>query len=83
MFEKIKNALVKPDGSINGKILAPLISLVIVAVQQVAACFGLKFTGDLGAWQALINTLLTIFGLVGVIADPTPVTVEKVEENKK
>lgn len=77
MGAKIKDSLVKPDGSINGKILAPLISLILVAIQEVAACFGLKFTGDLGAIQALVNTLLTIFGLVGVIADPTPIDVVK------
>lgn len=80
---KVKASLVKPDGSLNGKIVAALLSLVIVAAQEVAACFGLKLTGDLGSIQALINTLLTIFGLIGVISDPTPVALNETKAEDK
>ncbi len=77
---KVKNVLVKPDGSVNGKVLAPVIGLGLVAIQQVFACFGIRFHGDLGAWQNLINTVLTLLGVLGVVADPTPVDVIKSEE---
>lgn len=84
---KVKNVLVKPDGSVNGKVLAPVIGLGLVAIQQVFACFGIRFHGDLGAWQNLINTVLTLFGVLGVVTDPTPVDAikpeEKVEEQPK
>ncbi len=84
---KVKNVLVKPDGSVNGKVLAPVIGLGLVAIQQVFACFGIRFHGDLGAWQNLINTVLTLLGVLGVVADPTPVDAikpeEKVEEQPK
>lgn len=61
----IKNA----DGSLNGKLIAGLISLLIVLIQQVFAMFGIKFTGDWGAIVAVINTVLTILGMLGVITD--------------
>lgn len=77
---KVKNVLVKPDGSVNGKVLAPVIGLGLVAIQQIFACFGIRFHGDLGAWQNLINTVLTLLGVLGVVADPTPVDVIKSEE---
>lgn len=84
---KVKSVLVKPDGSVNGKVLAPVIGLGLVAIQQVFACFGIRFHGDLGAWQNLINTVLTLLGVLGVVADPTPVDAikpeEKVEEQPK
>ena len=34
------------DGSLNGKLIAGIISLLIVLIQQVLAAFGIKFTGD-------------------------------------
>lgn len=77
---KVKSVLVKPDGSVNGKVLAPVIGLGLVAIQQVFACFGIRFHGDLGAWQNLINTVLTLLGVLGVVADPTPVDAIKPEE---
>ena len=77
---KVKNVLVKPDGSVNGRVLAPVIGLGLVAIQQVFACFGIRFHGDLGAWQNLINTVLTLLGVLGVVADPTPVDAIKPEE---
>lgn len=61
------------DGSLNGKLIAGIISLVIVLVQQVLAVFGINFSGDWGAIIAVINTVLTILGLLGVITDVQPV----------
>lgn len=67
MIAKIKNALHNPDGTLNGKIIASLISLSLVLIQQLLAVFGLKFTGDMGNLVSGINTILTILGLLGVI----------------
>ncbi|WP_372486943.1 phage holin [Lactiplantibacillus plantarum] len=72
-MEKIsfKNA----DGSLNGKLIAGIISLLIVLIQQVLAMFGIKFTGDWSAIIAVVNTVLTILGMLGVITDVQTVTV--------
>jgi len=64
-----KISLKNPDGSLNGKLIAGLISLLIVLVQQVLAVFGIKFAGDWTSIVAVINTVLTILGLLGVITD--------------
>ncbi|RWU87244.1 phage holin [Lactiplantibacillus plantarum] len=57
------------DGSLNGKLIAGIISLLIVLIQQIFAMFGIKFTGDWSAIVAVINTVLTILGMLGVITD--------------
>lgn len=57
------------DGSLNGKLIAGIISLLIVLIQQVLAVFGIKFAGDWSAIVAVINTVLTILGMLGVITD--------------
>lgn len=46
-----KISLRNTDGSWNGKLIAALISLIIVLSQQILAIFGLKFTG---AWSAIV-----------------------------
>ncbi|MGA3557339.1 phage holin [Lactiplantibacillus plantarum] len=63
------------DGSLNGKLIAGIISLLIVLIQQVLAMFGIKFTGDWSAIIAVVNTVLTILGMLGVITDVQTVTV--------
>ncbi len=72
MMKKIsfKNA----DGSLNGKLIAGIISLLIVLIQQVLAVFGVKFTGDWTSIVAVINTALTILGMLGVVTDVQTVT---------
>ncbi|WP_436684517.1 phage holin [Lactiplantibacillus plantarum] len=62
------------DGSFNGKLIAGIISLLIVLIQQVLAVFGIKFAGDWSAIVAVINTVLTILGMLGVITDVQTVT---------
>ncbi|QIL58987.1 holin [Lactiplantibacillus plantarum] len=71
------------DGSLNGKLIAGLISLLIVLVQQVLAVFGVKFTGDWTAIVAVINTVLTILGMLGVITDVQTVTVPTVKSDEE
>ena len=68
MIKKINNTLKNPDGSYSGKVIAGLVSLLIVLVQQVFAVFGIKFTGDWNAIVALVNTILTILGALGVLS---------------
>ena len=65
------------DGSLNGKLIAGIISLLIVLVQQILAMFGVKFTGDWSAIVAVINTVLTILGMLGVITDVQTVNVSE------
>ncbi|WP_102116004.1 phage holin [Lactiplantibacillus plantarum] len=72
-----KISLKNPDGSLNGKLIAGIISLLIVLVQQVLAVFGIKFAGDWTSIVAVINTVLTILGMLGVITDVQTVTVSE------
>ena len=71
------------DGSLNGKLIAGIISLLIVLVQQVFAMFGIKFTGDWSAIVAVINTVLTILGMLGVISDVQTVTAPTVKSDEE
>ncbi|MCG0557089.1 phage holin [Lactiplantibacillus plantarum] len=71
------------DGSLNGKLIAGLISLLIVLVQQVLAAFGIKFAGDWGAIVAIINTVLTILGMLGVVTDVQTVTAPTVKSDEE
>ena len=71
------------DGSLNGKLIAGIISLLIVLVQQVFAMFGIKFTGDWSAIVAVINTVLTILGMLGVITDVQTVTSPTVDSKEE
>ncbi|MCG0731708.1 holin [Lactiplantibacillus plantarum] len=81
MIKKIsfKNA----DGSFNGKLIAGIISLLIVLVQQVFAMFGIKFTGDWSAIVAVVNTVLTILGMLGVITDVQTVAAPAIKSDEE
>ena len=60
----------------DGKLWAGLISLLIVLVQQLMAAFGFTYPID---WQnvvGIINTVLTILGMLGVLSDVTAVNTE-------
>ena len=71
------------DGSLNGKLIAGIISLLIVLVQQIFAMFGIKFTGDWSAIISVLNTVLTILGMLGVITDVQTVTVPTVKSDEE
>lgn len=71
------------DGSLNGKLIAGIISLLIVLIQQILAMFGIKFTGDWSAIVAVVNTVLTILGMLGVVTDVQTVSAPTVENDEK
>ncbi|MCT3295474.1 holin [Lactiplantibacillus pentosus] len=71
------------DGSLNGKLIAGIISLLIVLIQQVFAMFGVKFTGDWSSIVAVINTVLTILGMLGVITDVQTVTAPTIDNDEE
>lgn len=49
-----------------------LTALLIVLVQQIAKVFGVEFSNDLASQvQGIVNTVLTILGLIGVVYDTT------------
>lgn len=68
MIKKLNNSLKNADGSYSGKVIAGLLSLLIVLTQQLFAAFGIKFTGDWNAIVAVVNTILTILGALGVLS---------------
>jgi len=68
MIKKLNNSLKNADGSYSGKVIAGLLSLLIVLSQQLFAAFGIKFTGDWNAIAAIVNTVLTILGILGVVS---------------
>lgn len=75
-MKNIKNKFVDGDGKVNGKMVAASISLLIMLGQQVFAAFGIKFTGDLNAIVAAINTLLLFLGFIGILSEPSEVSMK-------
>ncbi|EKP1542761.1 phage holin [Lactiplantibacillus plantarum] len=71
------------DGSLNGKLIAGIISLLIVLIQQIFAMFGIKFTGDWTSIVAVVNTVLTILGMLGVITDVQTVTAPTTDNDEE
>lgn len=83
VLKNIKAKLIKPDGTLNGKIVSGLIGLLIILVQQVCLVFGFHLKGDTTSVVGMINTLLAVLGLLGVLSDPTPVTVPDEKKDTK
>ncbi|WP_419241928.1 phage holin [Pediococcus pentosaceus] len=67
----------------DGKLWAGLISLLIVLVQQLMVAFGYNYPVN---WQnivEIINTVLTLLGMLGVISDVTVVSNQRGEPDEK
>lgn len=78
----MKKALFDKDGKLNRKTITSLVLLLIVLAQQLCAIFGLKFTRDVGQIMNLVNTVLTIGGILGLV-DGTTVDVDTVNTIEK
>ena len=63
----MKKMLVDKDGKLNRKVVTSLVLLLIVLAQQLCAIFNLKFTGDPSRIMDLVNTILTIGGILGLV----------------
>lgn len=63
----MKKAFLDKDGKLNRKTVTSLVLLLIVLVQQLCAIFNLKFTGDPSRIMDLVNTILTIGGILGLV----------------
>ena len=65
----------------DGKLISGLISLGILLVQQLMVAFGFTYPVD---WQniiGIVNTVLTILGMLGVISDTTLVNNSRGNDN--
>ncbi|ASR40327.1 hypothetical protein AYP76_07535 [Ligilactobacillus agilis] len=78
----MKKVFLDKDGKLNRKTVTSLVLLLIVLVQQLCAIFNLKFTGDVGQIMDLVNTLLTIGGILGLV-DGVTVDTETVKSIDK
>lgn len=78
----MRKAFLDKDGKLNRKTITSLVLLLIVLVQQLCAIFNLKFTGDVGQIMDLVNTLLTIGGILGLV-DSVTVDTETVKSIDK
>ncbi|MCL8206090.1 hypothetical protein M5361_13165 [Ligilactobacillus agilis] len=63
----MKKVFLDKDGKLNRKTVTSLVLLLIVLAQQLCAIFGIKFTGDPSRIMDLVNTLLTIGGILGLV----------------
>lgn len=63
----MKKVFLDKDGKLNRKTVTSLVLLLIVLAQQLCAIFNLKFTGDPSRIMDLVNTILTIGGILGLV----------------
>lgn len=63
----MRKVFLDKDGRLNRKTVTSLVLLLIVLVQQLCAIFGIKFTGDPSRIMDLVNTILTIGGILGLV----------------
>jgi uncharacterized membrane protein len=61
----------------DGKLWAGLISLGIVLIQQLMVAFGFTYPVNWESIVGIINTVLTILGMLGVVSDVTIVSNQK------
>ena len=78
----MKKVFLDKEGKLNRKTVTSLVLLLIVLVQQLCAIFNLRFTGDPSRIMDLVNTLLTIGGILGLV-DGVTVDTETVKSINK
>ena len=78
----MRKVFLDKDRKLNRKTITSLVLLLIVLAQQLCAIFNLKFTGDVGQIMDLVNTLLTIGGILGLV-DGVTVDTETVKSINK
>ena len=81
-MKKVFKAFLDKDGKLNRKTITSLVLLLIVLAQQLCAIFNLKFTGDPLRIMDLVNTILTIGGILGLV-DGVTVDTETVKSIDK
>lgn len=81
-MKKVFKVFLDKDGKLNRKTVTSLVLLLIVLVQQLCAIFNLKFTGDPSRIMDLVNTILTIGGILGLVDSVTvdTETVKSIDE---
>lgn len=67
----MRKVFLDKNGKLNRKTITSLVLLLIVLVQQLCAIFNLRFTGDVGQIMDLVNTILTIGGILGLVDSVT------------
>ena len=67
----MRKVFLDKDGKLNRKTVTSLVLLLIVLAQQLCAIFNLRFTGDVGQIMDLVNTILTIGGILGLVDSVT------------
>lgn len=77
----MKKVILK-NGKISRKAVTSLVFLMIVLVQQICAIFGIQLSGDPSKIMDLLNTLLTIGGILGLVDSVTvdSETVKSIDE---
>lgn len=78
----MRKVFLDKDGKLNRKTVTSLVLLLIVLAQQLCAAFGIKFTGDPSRIMDLVNTILTIGGILGLV-DGVTVDTETVKSIDK
>ncbi|GET05076.1 hypothetical protein SY212_01060 [Ligilactobacillus agilis] len=63
----MRKVFLDKDGKLNRKTVTSLVLLLIVLAQQLCAIFNLRFTGDPSRIMDLVNTILTIGGILGLV----------------
>lgn len=81
-MKKVFKVFLDKDGKLNRKTITSLVLLLIVLAQQLCAIFNLKFTGDPSRIMDLVNTILTIGGILGLVDSVTvdTETVKSIDE---
>lgn len=80
LINNLKKRFFNADGTVNKSLVVSVITLLIVLIQQIMFMFGFSY----GHWDqvaAIINSILTIGGLLGIVEGDGEVTINQKGEN--